>query len=204
MVTKRMSYLVAALSIAGLLFWGWKLTSRSAYESAEYVVLKQAGSIELREYPDLMLVTTEMNSSVSERSAGNDGSFGRLFRYISGGNESNQKVAMTTPVFMDGHSQDSNGRMGFVLPKEVADSGIPEPGSEQVQVAKRAGGKFAVIRFSGRVDRTAFAERQAELEAWIDSEELQAVGEPEVAGYDPPWTPGPVRRNEILIRVEGT
>ena len=23
----------------------------------------------------------------------------------------------------------------------------------------------------------------------------------EFAGYDPPWTPGPLRRNEILIRL---
>jgi hypothetical protein len=23
----------------------------------------------------------------------------------------------------------------------------------------------------------------------------------EFAGYDPPWTPGPLRRNEVLIRL---
>ena len=27
------------------------------------------------------------------------------------------------------------------------------------------------------------------------------AGEPEIASYDPPWTPGPLRRNEILIRI---
>ena len=24
----------------------------------------------------------------------------------------------------------------------------------------------------------------------------------EFAGYDPPWTPGPFRRNEVLIRLK--
>jgi len=30
---------------------------------------------------------------------------------------------------------------------------------------------------------------------------LVADGDAEVAGYDPPWTPGPFRRNEVLIRI---
>ena len=27
-------------------------------------------------------------------------------------------------------------------------------------------------------------------------------GDAETAGYDPPWTPGPLRRNEIIIRLK--
>jgi hypothetical protein len=31
---------------------------------------------------------------------------------------------------------------------------------------------------------------------------LTGDGDAEFAGYDPPWTPGPFRRNEILIRLK--
>lgn len=184
-----------AAVFCGVAYVGWKLTSRSGYESAEYSVLLRDGDFELRDYPDLMLVSTEMNP----RSNGDDGSFGRLFRYISGGNENNQKVAMTTPVFME--SSDSNGKMGFVIPKDVASSTIPEPSSNHVKLTKRLGGKFAVVRFAGRADVNAQSTQQSKLETWIGNQGLLADGQAEFAGYDPPWTPSKFRRNEILIRI---
>ena len=176
---------------------GWKLTSRSAYESAEYSVLETEGNIELRSYPELVLVTTSMGTRVQ----GDDGSFGRLFRYISGTNSDKQKVAMTTPVFMEPESDQADGQMSFVIPKEVAESKVPEPTGGQVQLTKRAAGKFAVIRFAGRVDLDVRNEQRSKLKNWIERNGYSAIGEAEVAGYDPPWTPGPLRRNEILIRI---
>jgi len=192
-----MAYLVILAIACGLAYKGWKLTARSSYESAEYSVLESDGNIELREYPDLMLATTEMGT----RTQGDDGSFGRLFRYISGGNEEKQKVAMTTPVFMEPKSDHATGQMSFVIPKGVAESKIPMPANKQVEVTKRIGGKFAVIRFAGRVDADVRSDQQAKLVAWMQKRNLTTIGEPEVASYDPPWTPGPLRRNEVLIRI---
>lgn len=197
MVKKRMIYLVVTVIMFGLAYTGWKLTSRNAYESARYSVLETDGNFELREYPDLMLVTTAMGNGLQ----GEDGSFGRLFQYISGGNEGKQKVAMTTPVFMEPKSDQSSGQMGFVIPKEVADSTIPNPASDQVSLTKRRGGKFAVIRFAGRVDQNVRQQQESKLKAWIEQRGFEIVGQPEIAGYDPPWTPGSFRRNEILIRI---
>ena len=200
---KKMIYLIIAVVICGAVFVGWKLTSRSAYESAEYTVLETDGQIELRAYPDLMLVTTKMGT----RYQGDDGSFGRLFQYISGGNDNKQKVAMTTPVFMEPQSDSEQpgtpaGQMGFVIPKEVAQSSIPNPTSDQVEVTKRPGGTFAVIRFAGQINLGVRQQQQKLLETWIEKRQLKSDGESEIAGYDPPWTPGPLRRNEVLIRIE--
>ena len=191
-----MVYVLIAVIAIAVTYTGWKMTSRTAYESAEYSVIENHGNIEIREYPDLMMATTGMRSS-----QGNDGSFGRLFRYISGGNEGKQKVAMTTPVFMEPGSSEEGGMMGFVIPKKVAATNIPEPASDQVQLSQREGGLFAVIRFAGRDDQDLFENQQGILEEWLREQGYEMVGEAEFAGYDPPWTPGPFRRNEILIRV---
>ena len=91
----------------------WSVTARAGYESAPYEVVESDGNIEIREYPDLVLASTEARLE----SRGNDGSFMRLFRYISGNNESGQKIEMTTPVFMEPDSPESKGQMGFVMPR---------------------------------------------------------------------------------------
>jgi DNA gyrase inhibitor GyrI len=195
---KEMVYLIAAVIAATLVYCGWKFTARSAYESAEYTVSESNNPFEIREYPDLMLATTEMRSE----SQGNDGSFMRLFRYIDGGNDEEQKVAMTTPVFMESEKAGAQGQMGFVIPKNITGDHIPEPSDENVQIRKRAGGRFAVIRFSGRMKSEAKTQAEARLRQWMKENELVGDGDVEFAGYDPPWTPGPFRRNEILIRLK--
>jgi hypothetical protein len=198
MASKKMIYLVAVIVVATLAYFGWKLTARSAYESAEYAVLESDRSFEVREYPDLMMATTGMGVE----SQGEDGSFMRLFRYISGTNDANQKVAMTTPVFMEPVADNGQGQMGFVVPKQVTEHGIPEPTNDSVRIKKRVGGRFAVIRFAGRINRESRTGAEQKLRTWMNDQGLIADGEAEVAGYDAPWTPGPLRRNEILIRCQ--
>lgn len=179
------------------LFVGWKLMSRSAYESAEYTVVEAESPFEVREYPDLMMATTSMPPLTKEE----DGSFMRLFGYISGDNSDKQKIAMTTPVFMESNSQAEPGQMGFVLPKGVAERHVPEPSGQDVKLRKRDGGRFAVIVFAGQINASAIAAAESRLRAWMKERGLTGEARAELAGYDPPWTPGPLRRNEVLIRL---
>jgi hypothetical protein len=203
MKRKTMTYLsvTAILVLAGV--FAWNTMARAAYESAEYKVVESDGKFEVREYPDLMLVATTTKLDAQ----GRDGSFMKLFRYISGANESEKKISMTTPVFMENDKEDSAVRMGFVMPKDIAVEGVPAPTGEGVDVRKRAGGRFAVLRFSGQLTTKSAKESEAKLRTWMatkgfvadDSVESSGV---ETAGYDPPFTPGPLRRNEVLIRLK--
>jgi len=190
-------YIALPVMFGMVAFCGWKLTARGAYETAEYKVVEADGEFEIREYPELTLVTTPTQF---ERQ-GNDGSFMRLFRYISGDNESKQKVAMTTPVFMSPESEDSTGEMSFVIPKSLATQGAPQPTSEEVKMHRRAGGRFAVIRFSGRMNSETMRVAEMKLREWMAKRSLSGAAAAETAGYDPPWTPGLLRRNEVLIRL---
>ena len=193
-----MIYLFVACTVGALAYLGWKLTARSAYESAEYTLLDSDSPFETRRYPDLLMATTNMKFE----SQGGDGSFTRLFQYIRGANDDEQKVAMTTPVFMEPEVDDHQGQMGFVIPKKVAEQDVPKPTSENVQIRKRAGGRFAVMRFSGRMNRESLAKAEEQLRQWMTKKDLVGDRDAEFAGYDPPWTPGPLRRNEVLIRLK--
>jgi len=198
--------IIAVLSIGGVFVLS--RTTRAGYESAEYTVVESDGNFEVRQYPDLTLVATTTQIDAQ----GRDGSFMKLFRYISGANESEQKISMTTPVFMENAPADSQVQMGFVMPKKVATEGVPVPTGPGVAVRKRIGGRFAVLRFSGRLDAKLSKESETKLRDWMDTKGLVAsqadADDPnpssgvETASYDPPFTPGPLRRNEILIRLK--
>jgi len=196
---KTMIYCAIGAAALSALYVGWTLTARSAYEAAAYKSISRDSEFEIRQYPDIKLASTSMTSPAAN---GEDGSFMRLFGYISGANESQQKVSMTVPVFMEAETTGESGRMGFVLPREVASSSIPAPASDQVEITTREGGQFAVLRFNGYMSQQQLETAEVRLREWIADEGLTPAGSAEFAGYDPPWAPGLLRRNEVLLRVE--
>ncbi|WP_417850749.1 SOUL family heme-binding protein [Thalassoglobus sp.] len=195
---KRMFYFWGIVGLSVFVGLTWTVTAFAGYESAEYEVVENDGNIEIRKYPDLTLVSTKSETD----SEGKDGSFMRLFSYISGANESAQKIEMTTPVFMERGDAETKATMGFVVPQDVATAGAPKPQGAGVSISKREGGRFAVIRFSGRMNSELVKSQELKLRNWMKSRELEGEISSESAGYDPPFTPGPLRRNEVLIRLK--
>lgn len=195
-----MLYLTVVVGLGLISMLGWNMTARAAYETAQYEVIERDGNMEIRQYPDLMLVSVD----TGEESQGRDGSFMKLFRYISGANTAEQKIAMTTPVFMEDEHASTQGRMGFVLPQEVATVDIPEPKATDLKIRKRSGGRFAVIRFAGQLNSVTAKENEAKLRKWLQAKGIIGEEFAESAGYDAPFTPGPLRRNEVLIRLPDT
>jgi len=174
----------ALLAIAGC------RTSRSGYKSAPYTVVRSEGDFELRDYPALKLVETAM------RDGGSGGSFNRLFRFITGGNDAGKKIAMTTPVFMTG----DESTMAFVMPADLGK--VPHPMEGSVTIREMPAGRFAVLRFSGARSSQQEAEHMARLKAWVADQHLKAPAAPVYAYFDPPWTPPFLRRNEVMLRID--
>ena len=173
---------------------GCQLT-RVGYETADYRTQSKAERFEIRVYDELALVSTPMQGT-SEKADGS--SFMRLFRYISGDNTSDKKIAMTTPVFMN---EGADKTMSFVLPREVAEEGVPAGSNRMVSVGSMPAGRYAVLRLKGaRADAKVANGKQA-LASWIAGQGFTAVGDYLVAGYDPPFTPGFAQRNEVLVRL---
>jgi DNA gyrase inhibitor GyrI len=186
---------------------------RSGYEEAGYQLAEKRDGIEIRDYEELVVVETVVDAAY--KAAGNQ-AFRKLFRYISGNNTTKTKIAMTTPVIADeaqgekvamtapviGEEQESGGwRYQFVLPSTYTLETAPRPKDPSVKLAVIPERKVAVLRYAGTWKEKTMREKTRELQAWIEASEYEAASDPRSAGYDPPWTIPPLRRNEILIDI---
>ncbi len=168
---------------------------RGKYESPKYTTVVSDGAFEVRDYPEVVVVSAPMKGARSNQNS----AFMTLFRYISGDNENGRKIAMTTPVF--GTLEEEGRKMSFVVPSEVVEEGVPAAMNQQVVISKRQAGRFAVYRYSGRWSEARERQGREKLQAWMDGRGYSATGSFEKASYDPPFTPPPLRRNEVLVRI---
>jgi effector-binding domain-containing protein len=184
-----------------------------AVEKLAYEVLKGEGALELRRVAPHVVAETEVVGNFED--VGSE-AFRRLVRYISGDNRARSEVAMTAPVTQEPASQEiamtapvtqqregDRYRVSFVMPAEYTLDSLPEPTDPRVQLRAEPARTMATIRYSGFWSRGRYERHERELLAWIESRGLRIVGRPVWARYDPPFMPWFLRRNEILIEVEG-
>ena len=90
------------LFLTGLLFVFLQFVVKKNADSSEresYMVLKKYENFEIRKYSEMYVASTQMGSSGYENNSSTG--FRRIAGYIFGSNESNQKIAMTSPVIME-------------------------------------------------------------------------------------------------------
>lgn len=172
------------------------VTACSVFGSAaapkpEYRVALSESPFEVRDYDELAAVKTTTDD-------GSRAAFGRLFDYISGANAGIRDIAMTAPVLQ---SRTGMREMLFVLPAEMTPTTAPMPSDPAVTLDTIPPRRVAVVRYSGFMARNAASE-EARLRDWMAGKSFTAQGPAEVAGYNPPWTLPPWRRNEVLIPID--
>lgn len=183
-----------------------------AIEEAKYEVIKKDKRFEIRNYAPHILAETVVEGTLEN--AGNK-AFQRLFNYISGGNRSRNKVAMTAPV-----SQQKSGKkikmtapagqqnageswaVSFMMPDIYTLETLPEPEDPKVTLRQVPARRVAAVRYSGFWNEKGYLRHKAELETWIQRMGLTVVGDAIWARYNAPFVPWFLRRNEILIPID--
>ena len=61
--------------------------------------------------------------------------------------------------------------------------------------------RSAALAFSGIATEDKLREKEAELRTILQREQLAATGPLRLARFDPPWKPGFMRHNEVIIPV---
>jgi hypothetical protein len=179
-------------------------TPALAYEEPKYEVVGKNAAYEIRLYGDRIVVRTLSG----ETSSG----FRKLFGYISGANMSQAKVAMTVPVSQSEkmdmttpvteQTTTSGSYMRFYLPAQYTMATAPVPTDPAVELSVDRGGKFAVLQFSGRSSDGAFAKQAKVLKEALVKDGVSFEDLPIRATYNAPFTPGFMRRNEIMLRLK--
>ena len=161
-----------------------------------YSVIKKYGAVEIRQYPNMVVAQTMLIQSTQEQkmSAG----FRTIAGYIFGGNERNQKIAMTAPVVM---KMGDSASMYFMMPKEYSIAELPQPNSKQVLLQEEASKTMAVIRFGGFSSENKIAEYCEKLAAALAKNNIQSKGAFMYMGYNAPWDVVN-RRNEVAVEVK--
>ena len=170
-----------------------------AIEEAAYEVVATDGAFELRDYGPQILAEVVVEADVEE--AGNM-AFRKLFRYISGGNEDERKIAMTSPVAQE--PLDKAWAVSFMMPAAYSLDALPAPRSQDVRLREVPARRMAALRYSGAWGERGYREHLQALKDWLRERGLEAIGEPVWARYDPPFKPWFLRRNEILIPIDAT
>ena len=163
-----------------------------AYEEANYEVVSKNEIYEIRKYSDRLAVET-MTSGI-------DNNFRKLFNYISGRNDTQEKIAMTTPVTQV--EKNGNMTMQFYLPSKFNSDNVPNPSRKDVRIVNIEGGYYAVLRYSGRASDGNFIKHKEILEKELKKNNILIISPPIRATYDSPFTLPMNRRNEAMYKVE--
>lgn len=169
-------------------------------ETIPYEVTGNAGEIEFRKYPALVLATVE--------SAGDDSGFNLLFAYISGKNAAKDSLQMTAPVItsakipMTAPVVSDSSTMSFVMPAGKTPAEIPEPLDSKVRIVPVPEREVAVITFKGKTHDEEVKDVEARLLKGLRDAGLKAAGEVFLMRYNPPWIPGFLRHNEVGVEIK--
>jgi len=180
-------------------------------ETLKYTVIKKQNEIELRQYAEH--IKAEVTVEAQNHKLAVEKAFNILAGYIFGNNVSTQKIAMTTPVTtfkseriamttpvtVSGKDQFT---VAFIMPSAYTISSLPLPKDEQVRLSRVPACKMAAIRFNGYFNEEKISRNKEKLSLWLKAEGLEPEGDFVIAGYSPPWVPGFIARNEVLVRVE--
>jgi hypothetical protein len=186
------------------LFYLWANIS-AALEETSYRVLSANQIYEIREYDDRLAVQTNQKN-------GQNDAFRKLFKYISGSNTSSVKIDMTTPVTQSvkidmtapvtQKFQDGKLVMNFFLPRKFQLKTAPQPLSKDLSIVVIKGGKYAVMKYSGRSTFKNFEKHSKLLLKALSANKIKAIDHPIKATFNGPLAPFFVRRNEAMIRID--
>jgi len=178
--------------ILSIVFLCLIITSNSmAYEEANYEVVKKNNIYEIRKYSDRLVIETSISKEGS--------SFRKLFNYISGNNEKNEEIKMTTPVTQ--MEKKGNMTMQFYLPSKFNKDNIPSPSNSDVKILNIKGGYYAAIIYSGRASDKNFTKHKSILENELKKDDISILSAPIKATYDGPFTLPMNRRNEAMFEI---
>lgn len=142
-----------------------------------------------------------------------------VIQQAEGARREAQPIAMTAPVLQQSLPSTSSTTevsgsekrsgleeeawvIGFIMPSASSIEQLPVPAGDEVRLSEIPARRLAAIRFSGSTPDAVLFERERELRAWLNERGLGGSGAAIFAYYNDPFTPGFLRRNEVLLEID--
>ena len=194
---KMFIIILAVIILLIILLQSFTIMSTNKTEEQKYSLVRKYKDFEIRFYPSATIATINSNAKTYKDLSGPG--FQKLAGYIFGGNETNTKISMTTPVQMD--INDSVSTMSFVMPSEYTKENLPKPNDPNVQIKNTSDEYVAVIRFSGYASDEDLKLYSEKLHSLLKENGITHRGNYRFLGYNPPYQ-FVGRRNEIIVTVD--
>ena len=192
--------------------WGY---FGSHVEQADYSLVKKMDGYEIREYPTHLVAQTTVKGTSGE-------ALGQGFRivagYIFGGNTKKESIAMTAPVVAQkgeknkaesiamtapvlATTEGDAQTISFGMPRGYTMETLPTPNDPRVKIVMIPAKKYAAMRFSWYRSDARVKRMQEKLLAALARDKVAIQGSPAYAGYNAPWTPPWMTRNEVMVEI---
>jgi hypothetical protein len=168
-------------------------------ERQQFKVLRTYENFELREYLPCVIAEVRVSGQLSTSSSS---AFSTLFSYISKGNKSSQKIAMTAPVITAqkaDRSDSSERHISFVMPSGSTFGDLPHPNNSQVTLRELDTETCVAKSFRGKATDELSQKITEELRSSASKANIALSDETRICRFDPPIKPGFLQYNEIVI-----
>ncbi|KKR13007.1 MAG: SOUL heme-binding family protein [Candidatus Wolfebacteria bacterium GW2011_GWC2_39_22] len=213
-----MNYTYIAWGAVGIIalwsVWGF---FGSHVEQADYTVIKKMNDYEIREYPAHIVAQTTVTGPYGESL---ESGFSIVAGYIFGGNTKKERIAMTAPVVAQKETETKEGEniamtapvvatteggeqtISFGMPRSYTLETLPTPDDSRVKIVTIPTKQYAVMEFSWYRSDARIKRMQEKLSASLTRDGVVAQGSVAYAGYNAPWTPPWMIRNEVLVEIK--
>lgn len=170
-------------------------------ERQEFRVLQTFKDFEVREYEPCVIAEVKVSAQYSTAASA---AFSSLFNYISKGNSESKKIAMTAPVIAaqsEENNESDDWFVSFVMPSGSTYEHLPHPNDPRVVLRELGAQNCIAISFRGRATEDLAKRKIRELRASAERENISLSEENRICRFDPPFKPGLLQYNEIVIPV---
>jgi len=193
---KILLIVLGVILLAFIIFQIFATRGQKNIETYPFKVIKQYDKFEIRTY-EASLFTSVKLSTKEYKDASRKG-FSILAGYIFGGNDRNEKIAMTSPVAM---SLEDSMTVMFLVPKKFGKESLPKPSESQIEFREEPAKTVAAISFGGWANDEKIEKYKEKLKAALDSEKIAYTNRFYFLGYNPPFEVFN-RNNEVIVELK--
>ncbi|MBG6110203.1 hypothetical protein H4V97_000118 [Flavobacterium sp. CG_23.5] len=187
---------LGVIVVAFIIVQLYAMNEQKNIESYPYVVNKKYDTFEIRNYEATLFSSVKL-STKDYKEASSKG-FSILAGYIFGGNEKNEKIAMTSPVAM---SLEDSMTVMFMVPKKFKKETLPQPNQSRIEFREEPAKTVAAITFGGWANAEKIEKYKEKLKAALDAEGIKYTNRFYFLGYNPPFEVIN-RKNEVIVELE--